>query len=158
MKSLIIHLSTELWVSLRYARGNYFSGVSICGCNWWGVQILPAQGSPWNTCPLNELCTADLPSKSLLQLHHCWECFLALISSEGSRLKSRFPAGGNLNHHPDMESHLSYLVTEHISTNHFLHLEHLPSLLLPTVATPPTHVIPTGVENLAAAIPLEESY
>lgn len=57
-----------------------------------------------------------------------------------------------------MEFHLLYLVTEHISTNHFLHPEHLPSLLLPTVATPPTQVIPTGVENLAAAIPLEESY
>lgn len=57
-----------------------------------------------------------------------------------------------------MEFYLSYIVTEHISTNHFLHLEHLPSLLLPTVATPPTQVIPTGVENLAAAIPLEESY
>lgn len=57
-----------------------------------------------------------------------------------------------------MEFYLSYLVTEYISTNHFLHLVHLPSLFLPTMATPPTKVIPTGVENLAAAIPLEESY
>lgn len=88
-------------------------GVSICGCNWWPVEIPPVRGRPWKLRPLNELCTADLHLKSLLQLHRCWERLLALISSEGWRLQSRLTAGGNLNHHPGMKFYLSCLVMEH---------------------------------------------
>lgn len=103
------------------------------------VPILPVHGKPWKERPLNELCTADLPFKPLLQLHQCWGCSLALIRSERWRLKSCFAARGSLNHHPDIKFHLSYLATEHISTNHLLDMEHVPPLNCSNFYTPLLH-------------------